>query len=145
MPSIRKSALVPYTALAMFNIVDDVKSYPKFLPWCGGAEELSRDTDAVKASILIAHSGIKKSFTTLNRTQSGKMIEMELIDGPFKHLHGYWRFDGLGEQGCKVSLDLDYEFSSKLLGLAIGPVFNGIASSLVDAFCQRADSLYGRR
>jgi ribosome-associated toxin RatA of RatAB toxin-antitoxin module len=75
--------------------------------------------------------------------QPGKIIEVQLIDGPFKHLHGFWRFEPLGDNGCKVTLDMEYEFSSKLLGLAIGPVFTQIANTLVDAFCKRAESLYG--
>jgi ribosome-associated toxin RatA of RatAB toxin-antitoxin module len=127
----------------MFNIVDDVDKYADFLPWCGASSVISRREDEVKAKVEISHSGIRKSFTTLNRNQPGKFIEMQLIDGPFKHLHGFWRFDALGEKGCKVSLDLEYEFSSKLLSLAIGPVFSQIANTLVDAFCKRADALYG--
>lgn len=142
MPSISKSALVPYTAAQMFDLVDRVSDYPEFLPWCGGAKELSRDEDEVKASVTIAHSGINKAFTTCNRLQKNKMIEMELINGPFKHLHGFWRFETLSEDACKVSLDLEYEFSSKLLGLAVGPVFSQIANSMVDSFCQRADRIY---
>ena len=142
MPNISKSALVTHTASEMFALVDDVSSYKEFLPWCGGSEELSRNEDEVKASVVISHSGLNKTFTTLNRRQSNKMIEMELIDGPFKHLHGFWRFDSLSEDACKISLDLEYEFSSKLLGLAIGPVFNQIANSMVDSFCIRAESIY---
>jgi ribosome-associated toxin RatA of RatAB toxin-antitoxin module len=145
MPSISKSALVPFSAEKMFQLVDEVPRYPDFLPWCGGAEELSRDKDEVRASVAIAHSGINKRFTTLNRLQPGKMIEMQLVDGPFKHLHGFWRFEALSDTACKVSLHLEYEFSSKLLGLAVGPVFNQIANSLVDAFVARAEHQYGRK
>lgn len=143
MPVIKKSALVEFKPREMFDIVDDVDKYPDFLPWCGGSAVLSRNSDQIKASVQISHSGIQKTFTTMNRNQPGKMIEVQLIDGPFKHLHGYWRFEPLGEQGCKVSLDLEYEFSSKILGLAIGPVFSQIANTLVDAFCKRAEVLYG--
>lgn len=128
----------------MYKLVDNVPDYPQFLPWCGGAEEISRNDDEVKASVLISHSGINKSFTTRNRLQKNKMIEMELVNGPFKHLHGFWRFEALSDTACKVSLDLEYEFSSKLLGLVVGPVFNQIANSMVDSFCQRADTLYGK-
>lgn len=142
MPSISKSALVSHTSSEMFELVDDVASYKEFLPWCGGSEELSRDDDEVKASVMISHSGLNKTFTTLNRRQKGKMIEMELIDGPFKHLHGFWRFDSLSDEACKISLDLEYEFSNMLLGMAIGPVFNQIANSMVDSFCLRADAIY---
>jgi ribosome-associated toxin RatA of RatAB toxin-antitoxin module len=128
----------------MFDIVDDVDKYSEFLPWCGSSSVLSRSDDEVKATVEISHSGIKKSFTTLNRLQPGKIIEVQLINGPFKHLHGFWRFDAIGgDKGCKVTLDLEYEFSSKLLGLAIGPVFTQIANTLVDAFCKRAENLYG--
>lgn len=143
MPTIKKSALVEFKPQHMFNIVDDVDKYPEFLPWCGASSVISRSEDEVKATVEISHSGIKKSFTTLNRLQPGKIIEVQLIDGPFKHLHGFWRFDPLGDNGCKVTLDMEYEFSSKLLGLAIGPVFSQIANTLVDAFCKRAESLYG--
>jgi len=143
MTTINKSALVAYDASDMFNIVDDIDSYPDFLPWCGAASVESRSDDEVQASILISHSGINKSFTTRNRLQKYKMIEMQLVNGPFKHLHGYWQFKKLGENGCKITLDLEYEFSNKLVGLAIGPVFGQIASSLVEAFCKRADELHG--
>lgn len=128
----------------MYALVDDVKSYPEFLPWCGGAQELHRDADEVRASVTIAHSGLDKSFTTRNRLQKNKMIEMMLINGPFKHLHGYWRFDALADDACKVSLDLEYEFSSKLVGLALGPVFSQISNALVDSFCRRAQVVYGK-
>lgn len=145
MAVISKSALVSYSPVEMFNIVDDVDAYPQFLPWCSDAKVLSRDQDQVKAMVEINHSGIRKAFTTRNLLQSGKMIEIELVDGPFKHLHGYWRFEALAESACKVSLDLEYEFSNKLLSMAVGPVFSHIANSLVDAFCQRAAVLHGKR
>jgi len=145
MPSVNKSALVPYSASQMYGLVDKVSDYPQFLPWCGGAEELSRSDDEVKASVMISHSGLNKSFTTLNRLQKNKMIEMELVDGPFKHLHGFWKFEALSETACKVSLDLEYEFSNKLLSLAVGPIFNQVANTMVDSFCQQADRVYSHK
>lgn len=145
MPSISKSALVNFSAGQMFLLVDDVPAYKEFLPWCGGSEELSRVNDEVKASVTIAISGLNKAFTTLNHLQQNKMIEMKLIDGPFKHLHGFWRFDALAEDACKVRFDLEYEFSSRLLGMAIGPIFSQIANSMLDSFCQRAEDVYGNR
>ena len=143
MATIAKSALVQHRATEMFALVDDVSSYKDFLPWCGGSEELSRNDDEVKASVMIAHSGLNKSFTTLNRLQKDKLIEMSLIDGPFKHLHGFWRFDVLSADACKISLDLEYEFSNRLIGMVVGPVFGQIANTLVDSFCQRAEVIYG--
>ena len=132
-----------YSAEKMFALVDDVSSYAEFLPWCGGSEELSRSKDEVRATVTIAHSGLNKAFTTQNRLQPYKMIEMSLIDGPFKHLHGFWRFDALSEGASKVSLDLEYEFSNRLIGMVLGPVFSQIANTLVDSFCRRAELVYG--
>ncbi|PWV60488.1 polyketide cyclase/dehydrase/lipid transport protein [Plasticicumulans acidivorans] len=92
----------------------------------------------------MAKGAINKSFSTCNRMQPNKMIEMRLVDGPFRRLEGFWRFESLGEGACKISLDLEFEFSNSLLKIAIGPIFNQIANSLVDAFCKRAVDLYGR-
>lgn len=143
MTTIRKSALVPYTAEQMYALVDDINAYSEFLPWCRTSEELSRTDEEVRASIEIAYSGLHKSFTTVNRLQHAKMIEMRLVEGPFKHLEGYWRFDGLGEEGCRVSLDLEFEFASKFLGMTVGPLFTQIANNLVDAFIKRAKQIHG--
>lgn len=145
MTIVSRSALVAYAASEMYALVDDIKTYPNFLPWCKTATILSRDEDEVRASIELARGGIQKSFTTCNRLQHNKMIEMRLVEGPFRHLEGFWRFDALGERACKVSLDMDFEFSNKLVGMAIGPVFNQIVNSLVDAFCARAVDVYGQR
>ena len=143
MATIHKSALVSYGVSKMFDIVDDIDSYSEFLPWCGASKVLKRDGDEVQASIKIEHHRIRKTFTTRNRLQKNKMIEMTLLNGPFKHLHGYWQFMDLGKDACKVTLDLEYEFSSRLIDLTLGPVFSAIANSMVDAFCKRADDLYG--
>lgn len=142
--TIHKSALVPYSSGQMFALVDDIDSYAQFLPWCRSSRVLARESDEVRAAVEIAHSGLHKSFTTLNRLQRDKMIEMRLVEGPFRRLEGYWRFDLLGDKACKVSLDLDFEFSSRLMGLAMGPVFTQIANTLVDAFCKRAREVYGK-
>ena len=117
MTSISKSALVSYSAEKLFGLVDDIDAYPEFLPWCHSAEVLSRTDDEVKARLDLVKGAVKKSFTTLNRLQNNKMIEMRLVEGPFHHLEGFWRFERLEEDSCKVSLDLDFEFSNKLTGI----------------------------
>ena len=147
MPNVYRNALVPYSPSEMFALVDDIESYPQFLPWCKSAVVLSRDADEVRATLELAKGALHKSFTTLNRNQKDKMIEMRLLEGPFRQLEGFWRFDVLGasKQACKVSLDLEYEFSNALLAMTVGPVFNQIANKLVDAFSQRAVTVYGQR
>ena len=145
MPIVNKSALVPYTAAEMYGLVDHITAYPEFLPWCRSAREWQRNEDQVRASIELARGRLQKSFTTCNRLQKDKMIEMRLEEGPFRILEGFWRFDPLGENSCKVSLDLEYEFASRLLKITIGPIFNQITETLVDAFCRRAVAVYGKR
>lgn len=145
MQTISRSALVPYSASEMFSLVDNIIAYPEFLPWCSKSNEIERDADEVHASIEINKGALKKSFSTCNRIQKNKMIEVRLKEGPFKHLQGFWRFDQLGDEGCRISFDLQFEFSSRLLGLTIGPIFSKIANDMVDAFNQRAHQIYGKR
>ncbi len=143
MPLVSRSALVPYSAAQMYALVDDIERYPEFLPWCRSAHERMRSADEVHGTLEMQRGPLQHAFTTHNRLQQGKMIEMRLVDGPFRHLEGFWRFTELGDHATRVSLDLEYEFSSRLLQIAIGPVFAQIANTLVDAFCVRAKELHG--
>lgn len=145
MPTVNRSALVPYSPGQMYGLVDDIEGYPAFLPWCRSAKEWSRTEDEVRASIELQRGPVHKTFTTRNRLQRNKMIEMRLVEGPFHHLEGFWRFSELEHGATRIALDLEYEFSSTVLKLAIGPVFGQIANTLVDAFCARAVDLYGKR
>jgi len=145
MTTLRKQALIPYTPAEIFALVNDVESYPQFLPWCGGARVLSAEKDEVRAQIEISKGAVRKNFSTINRIQQDKMIEMRLLNGPFRHLEGYWRFDPIGEQGCRISFDIEFEFSNRLVGMTVGPVFQHIVKTFVDAFCKRAIEVYGRR
>jgi ribosome-associated toxin RatA of RatAB toxin-antitoxin module len=140
---IHKSALVTYDAARMFALVDDIDTYQSFLPWCRSSAVLTRQAELVEARIEIAYGTFNKSFTTRNRHVVDHSIEMQLVEGPFRHLRGFWSFIPLGEDGSKVSLDLEFEFSSTLMGLTAGPVFSHIANSMVDAFTQRAKQVYG--
>ncbi len=145
MATVKKSALVLYSAAEMYALVGDIEAYPQFLPWCRSTQILSRGEDEVRATIEMVKGGVHKSFTTSNRMQKNKMIDIRLLEGPFKRLEGYWRFEPLRASASKVSLDMEFEFSSHLLRVAVEPVFKQIANSLVDAFCKRAVNLYGRR
>ncbi len=143
MTAIHRSAIVPYSAARMFDLVADIPAYPQFLPWCGGARIVSAQGDEVIAAIDIAYGSVHKTFSTRNLMQRHKMLEMQLIEGPFSHLQGFWRFDALDEEACKISLDLQFEVANKLAGLVLTPVFSNIANQLVDSFHRRAIDLYG--
>lgn len=142
MAHVEKSVLVGYSAQQMFTLIDQVETYPEFLPWCGGTEVKWRDEATTLATINIDYLGIKQSFTTENAKQFPRVIEMKLQDGPFKHLDGSWRFIELDVDACKIEFELHYEFSSKILEKVVGPVFSHIANSFVDAFVRRADKVY---
>jgi ribosome-associated toxin RatA of RatAB toxin-antitoxin module len=145
MQRVKKSVLVPYAAYEMFELVDRVELYPKFLPWCGGTKVLSTRPSGKTARIDIDYHGVRAHFTTDNVNAPPTSIVITLKDGPFRHLHGEWRFRALKEQACKVEFRLAYEFATPLLERAVGPVFNHIANTFIDAFVRRAEAVYGTR
>jgi ribosome-associated toxin RatA of RatAB toxin-antitoxin module len=122
--------------------VDAVERYPEFLPWCGGVGLLYRDAQVTRATIQINFHGLKQSFTTENTKRAPAEMRIALVDGPFRKLEGGWRFTGLAGRGCKVELELDYEYSSRVLEKLVGPVFNRIAVTLIEAFVKRAAQVY---
>lgn len=143
MTTVKKSRIVHYTPEQMFTLVNEVEHYPDFLPYCVKSQVHHRDKDEVQATLMISAGGMHKSFTTHNRLQMNKMIEIRLIDGPFKHLEGFWRFDEV-EEGCKISFDLEFEFAGGLFSLLLGPIFEQVTNKMVDAFCDRAETIYGK-
>lgn len=144
MTRISKTALIPFSAEKMYDLVADVDNYQYFLPWCSDSKTLEKTPDEVKGQVHIKYLGMNKTFTTLNKMHKNKMIEMSLVEGTFKQLNGFWRFDAMEENGCKISLDLEFEFSNKIMSMAFGPGFSQIANSMVDAFCQRAMDIYAK-
>ena len=143
MYKINRSALVPYSAQQMYELVNDVDNYKNFLPWCGGSRTLEKTDDSSLASVDIAFKGVHKSFTTSNQLAPDESIAMQMVDGPFSTLQGRWNFKPLDENACKISLDLDFDFSNRVVGAVIGPVFKLIADSMLDSFVKRAVELYG--
>lgn len=146
MKNIYKSVLIWYSPEEMFRLVTDVDRYPEFLPWCDHAQVKAQTEDGMVAEIGIALAGLKQAFTTRNTHIEGRSVQMQLVDGPFSRLSGGWTFSPVGDGGqraCKVELSLHYGFSSAALSAVVGPVFDKIAGSLVDAFVQRAEQVYG--
>lgn len=143
MASVSRSALVRHSPAQMYGLVNDVANYPEFLPWCTATEILAHGDHEMVARLHLAWGGFRRTFTTRNRLQPTKMIEIRLVDGPFHHLEGFWRFQPLGEGACKVALDMEFEFSNAFVGTAFGPVFAQIADSLVGSFVRRAEAVHG--
>ena len=146
MKTIHKSVLLWHSAEEMYALVTDVQHYPQFLPWCDHGEVIEHREDGMVARVGMAISGLKQSFTTRNTHQPGRGVQMELLDGPFSRLDGQWQFTPLGDgsqRACKVEFTLSYGFSNAALAAIVGPVFDRIDGSLVDAFVKRADQVYG--
>lgn len=143
MPQISRNALVMYSAKSIFDLVNDIPRYPEFLPNCSAAKLLEFDGDVIVASVEIKKGPVCKSFTTRNTLSDDSQITMELVNGPFKRLHGHWLFTRLDDNACKVELTLDYEFSSKMIEIAFGSLFREVANNMVLAFTQRAKVVYG--
>ena len=145
MRRVSRSALVPYTAREMFVLIDDVEAYPEFLPWCNDAEVRNRTDDVVDATLELHKGSLSNHFTTRNTRREFETIELELIGGPFRHLQGGWQFTEIGEEGCKVALELEFEFENKLIDMMFGAFFEDTCNSLVDAFTKRAQVVFGAR
>ena len=127
----------------MYDLVNDVSRYQEFLPWCGGSRFVSKHDSGYTASITISFKGIKKSFSTRNDVIPNQRTDMCLVDGPFSELAGNWQFVPLGETSSKIALELSFDFSNRVVGAVVGPIFNSIADSMVDSFCKRAEQVYG--
>ena len=146
MKTVSKSVLIWYHPAEMYALVTDVASYPQFLPWCDHARVLDEDDTGMTAEVGIAIGAVRQTFTTRNTHTDARAVDMQLVKGPFSRLDGHWRFLPVGdgsERACRVELNLNYGFDNALLGKLVGPVFDRIAASLVDAFVKRAAQVYG--
>jgi ribosome-associated toxin RatA of RatAB toxin-antitoxin module len=146
MKTVHKSVLIWYSAAEMFALVTDVVSYPQFLPWCDQACVVEEDSDGMTAKVGLSMAGLSQSFTTRNTHVKDSKVSLKLVDGPFSKLDGHWQFTPVGknnERACKVDFSLRYDFDNAALAALVGPVFDKIAGSLVEAFVKRAGQVYG--
>jgi ribosome-associated toxin RatA of RatAB toxin-antitoxin module len=150
MKHVKKSVLIWYSPLEMYELVTGVREYPRFLPWCSSADVLAEHDDGMTARLGLAYMGVRHAFTTRNQHVHGESVLVQLVDGPFSLLEGSWRFLPLGRPGsvqpaCKIEFDLRYAFASKALEAVVSPVFDKVANTFVDSFVRRAESVYGPR
>lgn len=141
MPTISRTALVEHPAKAMYELVCDIESYPEFLPWCSGARVDERSESHQFAAVSINQILKQTEFSTRNQLVAGESIVMELVDGPFQHLHGKWQFQPLGDTACKIVLDIDFEFASPVIAKMLSPAFNKVCDTIVNAFIKRAEQV----
>lgn len=143
MAQISRSALVMFSCQQMYDLVNDIAAYPEFIPNCANATCKPISESEIEGSLLIEKAGLQKWFTTRNQLEKNRQIKLTLVDGPFKFLRGTWQFTELDTDACKVELQLEFEFSSKMIELAFGKIFNQVTANMVNAFTQRAKTVYG--
>lgn len=144
MTEIERSALVMFSAEQMFDLVNDVASYPQFLPGCRGAEILYSDAETLEARLDLSRAGIRQSFITRNRLERPMRMALTLVNGPFETFNGEWRFTPLAVDACKVSFSLAFSLKNRLVAAAAGKLFSDLANQMVGAMCARADDIYGK-
>lgn len=143
MHTLKRQAVVPYTPEQMFELVNNIRDYPRFLPWCARSAVISENEEEVVASLVIRFKAIQKSFTTRNRLYPHERIEMSLVSGPLQRMEGVWQFQPVNSNACRVMLDLEFAFAGGLIDRLFQPVFQHIANNMVEAFCERAAAVYG--
>ena len=144
MPEISRSAILPYPAAFMYELVNNAAAYPDFLPWCGGVEIHHQDETSMEASIRMKAPGVNQRFRTRNRMVPNESIDIDLVDGPFESLRGRWRFVPLDDDGCRIELLLQFEIKRSFTAALFAPAFSRIANTMVESFCQRARDTYER-
>ena len=142
MKEISRSALLPFSAKQMFDVVNDVGSYQDYLPSCSRSEVIESSPEFMVARLTLTKAGVSQQFTTRNNLVGLERIDLQLVDGPFTSLNGFWLFSQLGNDGCKTEMNLAFDFNSRMLNATFGKVFEQVADSLVEAFCDRAKVLY---
>jgi len=141
---IQHSATIPYSVEKVYDLVNDVEKYPEFLSWCHKAQIHQKDDVSMTASIGIVKGGMQHTLTTKNvLTKDPYKIEMHLISGPFKHLHGVWHFKELTEQRTQIEFCVEFSLASRLLNVVFAPVFTNLTEELTNAFADRAKVCYG--
>lgn len=143
MNTITRSALVGYGARQIYVLVEDIEAYPQFLPWCRSSRVIGRKGDVTTAELSVGVKGINQSFTTRNLNRPGVSIELELVSGPFREFRAAWHFQELGPHAAKIEYSMAYELAGGMLGRLLGPLFEHMANTMVEAFISRAEAVYG--
>ncbi len=139
MKRIARSAIVERSAQELYALVEDIESYPAFLPWCVGARVRERAPGRTVATLTVGLTGVRESFTTENTNSPGRAIEMRLLEGPFRRFAAAWRFTPLAPRAAKIEFALEYEFANRVAAHALEPLFDRIADGMVEAFTRRAE------
>ena len=144
MKRIARSAIVEQPARALYALVEDIESYPQFLPWCRGARVRERSPGRTVATLTVGLKGMRHEFSTENRNRPPDAIDMRLLEGPFRRFEAHWRFHALGPAAARIEFSMTYELAGGLVARALAPLFDSIADTMVDAFKRRAERVHAK-
>lgn len=144
MKRIARSAIVEHAAEVLYALVERIEDYPQFLPWCREARVDERSAARTVATLTVGLKGLRYAFTTENANRPPSAIDLRLREGPFRHFAAHWRFTPLGERAARIDFAMEYEFAGRVISRALGPLFETIADTMVEAFKRRADELHGQ-
>lgn len=144
MKRIARSAIVEHAAEVLYALVERIEDYPQFLPWCREARVHERSAARTVATLTVGLKGLRYAFTTENANLPPSAIDLRLREGPFRHFAAHWRFTPLGERAARIDFSMEYEFAGRVISRALGPLFETIADTMVEAFKRRADELHGQ-
>ena len=139
---IERSAIVTFSTQQMYDLVNDIESYPHFMYGALAAHVIERTDQQITAKLTLGKAGLKQSFTTRNILTPHTDIEMHLVEGPFRHFSASWHFKALTEAACKVSLEMEFEYSKGFVGRMLEMLFEHSANTLVDELIDRAHYVY---
>ena len=143
MREVKRSALIAEAPARMYGLINDIERYPEFVPGCVGARVIERKDHEVVATLNIKRGPLKTEFTTRNLLEPDRRVLMQLVSGPFRVLEGLWTLTPLGDLGCRVELEMRFEFTNRVTGALFEPLFADTAVSLVDAFVRRSREIRG--
>jgi ribosome-associated toxin RatA of RatAB toxin-antitoxin module len=138
---ISRSVLIARPVALVFDLINEVEGYPERFDWCRDAAILERDADGLIARLDLQYAGFNAAFTTQNCVLRPERIDLQLVEGPFSDLRGSWIFTALGDSGCRVALELDFDFAGRWVGSALAMGFQGLADRMVDDFSRAARTL----
>ena len=134
MRQVKKNAYVNFSAEQMFFLVDDIKSYPEFLPWCTKTIIHERTESSVRATIKLSKSGVSSKFTTCNTMISSQKIDLLLEEGPFSYFKGTWLFESVSDEETKLRFQMSYTINNPITDLLFSKNIDVVSQRIIEAF-----------
>jgi coenzyme Q-binding protein COQ10 len=143
MPRHTETRNLPYAPEQLFDLVADVKSYPKFLPWVAATRIRSDSETLMVADLVVGFKSLKETFASRVTKERPNRLVVDYIEGPLKYLSNSWKFEPDGKGGTNIDFCVDFAFKSRIFEALAGQMFDRALRRMIGAFEERAHQLYG--